>query len=307
MDVRQIRYFVAACHGGSLSAAARELGVSVQAASKAIAELEREMGEPIFSRSDKGVNPTPFGLGLLARAEVFMEAFHELEAYAKDPEGAGSASKALPENACLKAGICVPSVEGIDRFMPRLAAGIERAVGVPVTLSTMPTPDGLERVRAGELDCVATIGTVHEDDLDCVSLGGLRVGVFLSSKHPLAGEESVTLEQLSAYPALWSQEFDTAAGSLLNTFRAHGLTSELLKPATYEERAQMVLEANAFFFSVYLPMLHQYDEDVVLVPISEKDAARISLCLVTSRMKKSPAYRVFEHAALENLASLFAL
>lgn len=85
MDVRQARYFAAACRGGSFSAAARELGVSVQAASKAVAEIESEVAEPLFVRSDRGVVPTAAGLGLLSRVEPFLESFEALEDFVRDP------------------------------------------------------------------------------------------------------------------------------------------------------------------------------------------------------------------------------
>lgn len=305
MDVRQIRYFVAASRGGSLSAAARELGVSVQAASKAIAELEREVGQPIFSRSDRGVSPTPFGMGLLARAEVFMDAFAELESYAKDPDAADAASVArLGADASLRIGVCVPSLEGIDRFLPRFEETIRKAVGVPVGLRTMSTVKGLAGLREGELDCMVTIGSVSEEGLDCVSLGGLRAGVFVAATKPVAKLESVSIEQLSEHPVLWSDDFDVAAGSLLNTFREHGLTSELLHPANDEERAEGLFEKGAFFFSAYVPMLRQYDENLVLVPLCEKGAVTVPLCLVSASGKKSPAYRVFERLACDNLAGL---
>lgn len=49
MDIKQIRYFVLVYDSGSLSAAAKEEGKTVQAVSKAIADLEKELGGGGFS------------------------------------------------------------------------------------------------------------------------------------------------------------------------------------------------------------------------------------------------------------------
>lgn len=51
-------------NAGSFSGAAREANVTVQAVSKAIGELEAELGEPLFVRRSKGAVPTAFGLEL---------------------------------------------------------------------------------------------------------------------------------------------------------------------------------------------------------------------------------------------------
>ena len=61
LNIKQIRYFAAVVEHGSLSAAAKGQYVTVQAVSKAIADLERELGQSLFVRESRGVHPTPFG------------------------------------------------------------------------------------------------------------------------------------------------------------------------------------------------------------------------------------------------------
>lgn len=62
-------------NAGSFSGAAREANVTVQAVSKAIGELEAELGEPLFVRRSKGAVPTAFGLELSRYAQQALEAF----------------------------------------------------------------------------------------------------------------------------------------------------------------------------------------------------------------------------------------
>ena len=61
MNIKQITYLAAVIEHGSLSAAAKGQYVTVQAVSKAIADLERELGQSLFVRESRGVHPTPFG------------------------------------------------------------------------------------------------------------------------------------------------------------------------------------------------------------------------------------------------------
>jgi LysR family transcriptional regulator, regulator of abg operon len=68
MKLSQLSYVAAIAKHGSLRAAARHLGVAQPAFSRSIAELERELGAPLFERRAKGMVPTPLGQSFVRRA-----------------------------------------------------------------------------------------------------------------------------------------------------------------------------------------------------------------------------------------------
>ena len=61
MDIRELRYFIAAYEEGSVTGAARRSFVSQPSVSAAIASLEAELGAVLFVRHKKGVSPTAAG------------------------------------------------------------------------------------------------------------------------------------------------------------------------------------------------------------------------------------------------------
>jgi DNA-binding transcriptional LysR family regulator len=65
--LRALQYFLAAAEEGSLSGAARELGVSLAAVAKLVAALERDLGIVLFNRNSRG-------LELTADGEIYLEA-----------------------------------------------------------------------------------------------------------------------------------------------------------------------------------------------------------------------------------------
>jgi DNA-binding transcriptional LysR family regulator len=67
-DLVTLRLFVAAVDSGSLTAGAEQLGLSLAAASKRVAELESHVGTPLLERSKRGVAPTAAGATLLPHA-----------------------------------------------------------------------------------------------------------------------------------------------------------------------------------------------------------------------------------------------
>lgn len=79
MNINQVKYFVAVYDRHSFSKAAKAQGVTVQAVSKAVGDLEREVGEKLFDRTSHGAVPTPAGEAFLERARPAMTAFSQLE------------------------------------------------------------------------------------------------------------------------------------------------------------------------------------------------------------------------------------
>lgn len=72
-DWNLIRSFAAVAEAGSLSGAARRIGVSQPTLGRHIAELEQALGLVLFRRGHGGYEPTQQGLALLARAQAMRE------------------------------------------------------------------------------------------------------------------------------------------------------------------------------------------------------------------------------------------
>ena len=80
MKLHQLRILLAVAQHGSIHEASRSLHISQPALSKAIAELERELGVTLLSRSVRGVSLTAYGMALVKRASVVeQELRHALE------------------------------------------------------------------------------------------------------------------------------------------------------------------------------------------------------------------------------------
>ncbi|MDB5849120.1 MAG: LysR family transcriptional regulator [Rhodoferax sp.] len=72
MDLRQLRYFVAAAQAGHMTRAAAELGIQQPPLSLQIKSLETQLGMPLFVRHPKGVALTDGGRQFLAEARRIL-------------------------------------------------------------------------------------------------------------------------------------------------------------------------------------------------------------------------------------------
>jgi len=108
MDLRQIRYFVAACEEGSLSAAAARLNCTAPGVSQQMSALEGRLGTILFERTRRGVTPTAAGRRFYDRCMAVLKAVSEAEIEIEDFKeglrgsiaagfGPGVASAILPQ------------------------------------------------------------------------------------------------------------------------------------------------------------------------------------------------------------------
>lgn len=74
-----LRLFTRVARRGSFSRAARELGLSQPSASRIVAELEREVGAALMTRTTRGLTLTEAGSDYLARIEPILAALEEAD------------------------------------------------------------------------------------------------------------------------------------------------------------------------------------------------------------------------------------
>ncbi|WP_433323823.1 LysR family transcriptional regulator [Spirillospora sp. CA-294931] len=79
MNLRQLRYVVATADHGTMTSAAQALYIAQPALSRAVRELERELGVELFARSGRGVVLTAVGEQVVRQARVALDAVDAIE------------------------------------------------------------------------------------------------------------------------------------------------------------------------------------------------------------------------------------
>ncbi|WP_058978366.1 LysR family transcriptional regulator [Deinococcus grandis] len=134
------RLFVAVYRAGSVSGAARDRHLTQPAVSAQIAALEARVGEPLFRRTPRGMQPTERGQLLYAQVEAGVDQLH-----AADRTLRGYVPGALP----LRVG---GPVDALRALLPALCGGAGAAAGLH--LSVAPDAALLTGLREGSLDAV---------------------------------------------------------------------------------------------------------------------------------------------------------
>lgn len=119
-----IRSFVAVLDAGSLMAAARKLGAQQPTLSRHMAELEEQLGVPLFERTGRGVTPTAAALALADAARRMHD-------------GAGELARALASTRDAASGVVriTSSQVAATWLLPRLIARLhDEEPGIQIEL-----------------------------------------------------------------------------------------------------------------------------------------------------------------------------
>ena len=291
MNIKQIRYFVAVFRDGSLSAAAKEQYVTVQAVSKAIADLERELKNDLFVRESRGVHPTPFGKAFYAKAEPVLRDFDELEAFAHNRRSEGVSS--------LRLALCTPPFFGHEQARASIASFVSKNMGFDTSVGLETGTRGVAAMRAGFLDALIMVGIFEHPDVDCLTIGKVSPGVIMARSHPLAKHKTVTIGDIRPYPVSVSAEFDSFNESIVSVYRKHGVNIRFCT-TNPEHFDTFLMDENGLAFAVGIPALGQMHPNTEMRLIAPEDAIAIPICLVSLKNAKAPAYLALERWLLSD-------
>ncbi|WP_026567148.1 LysR family transcriptional regulator [Bacillus sp. UNC41MFS5] len=207
MTPQQLRYIVEIAKHKSISQAASALFVTQPSISKAVRDLESELGITILDRTNKGVVFTQEGTELLFYAKKLLE---QMEAVVHHFNKAKTINLTKFSISSQHYGFAIEAVANVmDYFAERK---------YELAIREGKTTDVINDVYASR----SILGILSLTDLNkhfferyftsklltYTPLASLKQHVFLRKEHPLAQLESITLDQLRDYPYLTYQQDD---------------------------------------------------------------------------------------------------
>ena len=179
-----MRYFVAVAEELHFGRAATRLHMSQPPLSRAIKQLEADVGALLFARSPTGVTLTPVGTVLLDEARALLDHAERVRVRVSGAAGA----------ATITVGILG---DGTDPGASRLAAAYRRKhPGVDVVVRDTDLTDPTCGLRAGLVDVALTRAPFDETALTVRALRADPVGVVLRADDPLARHDRLRLAKL---------------------------------------------------------------------------------------------------------------
>ncbi|MBM3606435.1 MAG: LysR family transcriptional regulator [Alphaproteobacteria bacterium] len=210
----QLRLIQEIAEAGQLQQAALSCGLTQPAASRMLAEIERQLGAALFLRQPKGMAPTEIGANVLRRAGVIL---HEMQAMASDVRSL---------SAGLAGAVHVGAVTGpaVDYLVSAIREVKQLAPRADVTVDVMPSRELLNQLIAGEMDFVLARILPEFDGREFLiqPMRDEKVSFCVRAGHPLNHGHPVALEDLRDQEWIMQQRGAPIREATLDAFAAEG-------------------------------------------------------------------------------------
>lgn len=210
VDLTHLRYFQAIVDHGSMTAAARALGVTQPSISAAIRRLEERLGTTLFLRSGRGVELTSTGEALHRECRTVLRQLTGLEERIRGIENDDVGAFVIG---------CFDSLGAY--FLPNfLATFTQEHPGIEISLATGPSARTRQRVIDRDVDFGLAVNPEPHPDLVMVDLFDDAVDFF--ARTPAESREHA-LERLAREPLLLAARVNQSH-ELVERLAAEGVT-----------------------------------------------------------------------------------
>ncbi len=181
LDLRRLRYLVTIADCGSMSAAARQLGIAQPALSHHVIELERLVGFQVFHRLARGVKMTEKGEVLLGHARAIVEMVRQAEAEIRT---IGSMDERVIRLSL------IPS--WATTFTPSIISKVARSLpNVSLRVIEARNEESLRLIGLAKVDMAVGLQGSGEDTADDLII---KESLFAVSAQPIS--QSLTLDEV---------------------------------------------------------------------------------------------------------------
>ena len=189
MEFRPLRSFVEVVRQGGFSQAAKAVFTSQSAVSKAVKQLEAEVGVPLLARMGHRSVLTPAGEVVYRRGVKLLADRADLMAELDEIRGL--------RRGVLRLGL-LPTWGG-GAFTPLLALYRQRFPEIEVRLVERDSGQLEDDLRTGDIDMAGTVLPMASD-FDCEPLNREPLVALLSAGHPLSSQTELRLADLKDTP-----------------------------------------------------------------------------------------------------------
>lgn len=237
--IRQLEYFVAVGDLGSIARASEKVNVSSPSISAAISQLEKEFGLPLFVRQHaQGLSLTGAGRSMMEQIKLVLQEADQLV------DLAGDISETV--RGPLNIGCLVTFAQVI---LPSVRRSFQAEFNDVRTIQfELNQAEIFSALRRAEIDVALTYDLDLPADLVFEELQILPPYAVVGEKHPLAKEETTSIEELIDYPMIlldlpFSSEYFL---SFFTEFNAKPIIAERTK----DMAVMRSLVANGFGYSI---------------------------------------------------------
>jgi DNA-binding transcriptional LysR family regulator len=262
MEMHQVRYFLAAVSELNFTKAADRCNVSQPSLTRAIKQLEAELGGDLFRRERPQAQLTELGERMLPLLKQCYDS----------ALGARSLASAIKGGEVGSLRLVLSRTVGLDLLTRYFSELTRLFAGLEMKLLRGTAAEVVELLKKGDAE-LAIAGTIDEtwERLDKWPLFTERFQLLVSRKHPLAERQQISIDELRGQKLLRRNYCEDAAQTSA-LLQGHSIDPECGHDVTTDEDLRVLIEAG--FGIALAPRSMRTPADLAKVPVSEIELSR---------------------------------
>ncbi|PMC80632.1 LysR family transcriptional regulator [Aerococcus viridans] len=200
MRIEDLQYFMKVVEVGNMTQAAKELFIAQPSLSKAMTNLEAEMGITLFQRTAKGTVLTVQGEEFLQYARQVLEQIDLMNHRYKEGDQANRIFSVSGQHYAFVVDAFVKLLREMDADQYEATLKEERTFEVLDDVANFTSEIGV--IYRSNYNQKVLEGAFQEKQLTFTPLFKAAPHVFIDKGHPLAKQTTISLDDLTAYPRL---------------------------------------------------------------------------------------------------------
>ena len=284
MTLQQLKYVTTIANIGSISEAAKRLFVSQPSLTKAIKELEKEMGITIFDRTNKGITVSKEGERFLGYARQVLEQAALLEEQYKSQSGGKKQFSVSTQHYSFAVNAFVELLKGAEIDQYDVSLRETQTYEIIDDVAHMKSEIGL--LFYNDFNRPVLEKLIHTNELTFTELFTAHPHIFIGKNHPLANKDVVSMDELEEYPYISFEQGDH------NSFYfSEEIFSTVVRPKHIRVRDRASLFSLLLGLDGYTVSSGVIDEEVngeniISVPLAEEGLMHIGY-ITNNKMHRS--------------------
>ena len=293
MTLQQLKYVTTIANIGSISEAAKRLFVSQPSLTKAIKELEKEMGITIFDRTNKGITVSKEGERFLGYARQVLEQAALLEEQYKSQSGGKKQFSVSTQHYSFAVNAFVELLKGAEIDQYDVSLRETQTYEIIDDVAHMKSEIGLLYYNDFHRPVLEKL--IHTNELTFTELFTAHPHIFIGKTHPLAHKEVVSMDELEEYPYISFEQGDH------NSFYfSEEIFSTVVRPKHIRVRDRaslfsLLLGLDGYTVSSGVIDKEVNGENIISFPLAEEGLMHIGY-ITNNKMQRSRLGQEYIHA-----------
>ncbi len=260
ITARQIELFQMAYRHRSTRKAADALNISQPAISRVVAELEVEMGVPLFDRSGRKFEPTAAAHSLQRAVQKHYQGLERIrDAAAQIALGTGGHLRVATVPAVADTRVAVAAGQLMAAY-PTLRVDVE----------VLDERAGMAALREGRVDCAIVSSDPGESNLACTRLSDLNPVAILPPDDPLARAQSASATELATAPQLMLTPYSPFRRAVEMMFDREGVSFHVRAVGQTQTALVQMVARGAGRAIVDQKILNTSNADICALPLTSE-------------------------------------